>query len=101
MVFSLDTLNSFSGSLPKIALSTLRQWYTSADGTDGLGLPLKLGGLRLFDLLGYGFSSVRNIDDKNYPDSYKNGSTTQASPSLNPFRFLAYQKIYQDFYRIS
>lgn len=98
-VSSLDTLNSFTGSLPKIALSTIRFWYNNSSGTDGLGIPLKYGGLRLFDLLGYGFSSVRNIDDKNYPDSYKADTTTQASPSLNPFRFLAYQKIYQDFFR--
>ena len=98
-ISSLDSLNSFSGSLPKIALSTIRSWYQNASGTDGLGISLKSGGLRLFDLLGYGFSSVRKIDDKNYPDSYVDGSTTQPSPRLSPFRFLAYQKVYQDFYR--
>lgn len=98
-VSSLDSLNSFTGSLPKVTLATLRFWYQNASGTDGLGISLTSGGLRLFDLLGYGFSSVRPIDDKNYPDSYKDGATTQKSPSLNPFRFLAYQKIYQDFYR--
>lgn len=98
-ISAVDSLNSFKGSLPKINLSTMRFWFKNATGSDGLGVARSLGALRLFDLLGYGFSSVRDVSDDNYPDSYKSGSLTQSSPSLSPFRFLAYQKVYQDFYR--
>lgn len=96
---ALSTLNEFSGQLPRIPLASMRYWYENAPGVDGLNIPKKLGGLRLFDLLGYGFSSVRKTDGNNYPDSYQSGSTNQSSPSLSLFRLAAYQKIYQDFYR--
>ena len=58
-ISSLDSINAYSGSVPNIGLSTLRSWYGAATGTDGLGISRKLGALRLFDLLGYGFSSAR------------------------------------------
>lgn len=98
-VSALSSLNEFNGKLPKIALSTLRHYLQNVSGVDGLGVDISKGSLRLFDLLGYGFTSVRTIDDKNYPAEYSIGSTTQKSPFLSVFRFLAYQKIYQDFYR--
>nr|DAR46796.1 MAG TPA: Major capsid protein [Microviridae sp.] len=96
---SLDTINAFSGSLPKLSLASLRNWYSTAFGTDGLGCKRTFGALRLFDLLGYGFSTVRPVDKENYPDEYGTGTDVQKSPYLNPFRFAAYQKVYQDFYR--
>lgn len=102
-ISALSTLNDFSGKLPSIPLSGIRYWLENISGTDGLNVKLSLGSLRLFDLLGYGFSSARNVDSQNYPDSYSSGSgsskLTQTSPSLSLFRFAAYQKVYQDFYR--
>lgn len=98
-VSGLSTLNAFSGSLPSIALSHIRAWLYAANDLDGLNIKLSLGTQRLLDLLGYGFCSVRAVDSSNYPDSYVSGSVTQAPPSLSLFRFAAYQKIYQDFYR--
>lgn len=99
-ISALDTLNSFNGSLPSVPLASLRYWIENKTTVnDGLGVSLPLGGLRLLDLLGYGFSSSRKIDGNNYPDSYKSGSTSQSSPSLSLFRLAAYQKVYQDFYR--
>ena len=98
-ISAYDSLNSFVGSLPKVTLATMRYWLNSSTTNDGLGVKSSLGSLRLFDLLGYGFSSVRNVNEQNYPASYKSGSVTQSSPSVSPFRFLAYQKVYQDFYR--
>ena len=74
-------------------------WYTSASGTDGLGISRKLGALRLFDLLGYGFSSARDLTSQTYPDSYGSGTDTTPAPKLSILRFAAYQKVYQDFYR--
>lgn len=96
---ALSTLNEFSGSLPSIPLNSIRYWLENASGVDGLNIDKSLGAKRLLDLLGYGFSSVRVADGNNYPDSYVSGSVTQSSPSLSLFRFTAYQKIYQDYYR--
>lgn len=97
---SLSVLNEFSGSLPSVALSAIRFWLiTEASKVDGLNIKLSEGTKRLLDLLGYGFSSVRGVTSDNYPDSYTSGGVTQTSPSLSLFRFAAYQKIYQDFYR--
>lgn len=102
-VSALSTLNEFDKTLPSITLSDLRQLYTSnGSSTDGLGIKLQFGILRLLDLLGYGFSSSRKIDANNYPDEYHLGTTTpevQTSPYVSLFRVCAYQKIYQDFYR--
>lgn len=98
-VSALDTLNDFNKSLPFITLASIRYWLQHTSGTDGLNIPLLEGTKRLLDLLGYGFSSVREVTADNYPDSYTLGDTTQTSPSLSLFRFAAYQKIYQDFYR--
>ena len=96
---ALSTLNQFAGTLPSITLANMRYWLKNVTGLDGLNIALPYGAKRLFDLLGYGFSSVRLADEDNYPDSYTLGSTTQSSPSLSLFRLAAYQKIYQDFYR--
>lgn len=99
-VSALEALNDFNKSLPSISLSAIRFWLiTEASKVDGLHISLPEGTKRLLDLLGYGFSSVREVTSDNYPDSYTSGSLTQTSPSLNLFRFAAYQKIYQDFYR--
>lgn len=96
---ALSTLNEFSGTLPSLALYDFRAWFQNANENDGLGIKLSLGSLRLFDLLGYGFSSVRNVDPDNYPLNYVSGSSQYDAPRLSLFRFAAYQKIYQDFYR--
>ena len=98
-VSALSTLNDFSGSLPSIALSENRSWYSGATSSDGLGVQLRLGSLRLLDLLGYGFSAPRPVSAENYPDSYTHQSVTQESPKVSLFRFACYQKIYQDYYR--
>lgn len=98
-VSALDTINAYAGSVPNFALSTLRAWYMSATGTDGLGISRKLGALRLFDLLGYGYSSARGVTADDYPDDYGTGTATTPAPKLSVFRFAAYQKVYQDFYR--
>lgn len=60
---------------------------------DSCGYPFKNGAVRLLDLLGYGIN-VSNVDsliltNKSKPFTF----------NVSPFRFLAYQKIYSDFYR--
>lgn len=63
---------------------------TFADN-DELGFSTKKNALRLLDLLGYGFYRT-DIDNED--------RVTQLDDVyVNPFRFLAYQKIYADYYR--
>lgn len=60
---------------------------------DSCGYNLKNGAVRLLDLLGYGIN-VSNVDSlilKNKTQPFKF--------NVSPFRLLAYQKIYSDFYR--
>lgn len=60
---------------------------------DSCGYNFKNGAVRLLDLLGYGIN-VSNVDSLI--------STNKTKPfkfNVSPFRFLAYQKIYSDFYR--
>lgn len=61
--------------------------------TDSCGYPFKAGVTRLLDLLGYGVNSV-NIDSL-----IAANSATPFEFSVSPFRLLAYQKIYSDYYR--
>lgn len=61
--------------------------------TDSCGYPFKSGVTRLLDLLGYGVNAV-NVD------SLISANTTKPFEfSVSPFRLLAYQKIYSDYYR--
>lgn len=95
----LSALNEFNKSLPSMALAGLMDAAKNATTNDGLGVPIKNGAMRLLDLLGYGFSSVRELSSKNYPAKYTSGGVEQNSPSLSIFRLACYQKIYQDYYR--
>ena len=62
-VSALSTLNEFSGSLPSVPLNSIRYWLENVSGVDGLNISKSLGAMRLLDLLGYGFSSVRVPQD--------------------------------------
>ena len=95
----LSALNEFSKSLPSVTLQTLMDAAKNATSADGLNVPIKNGAMRLLDLLGYGFSSVRNLTSQNYPAKYSNSGVEQTSPSLSILRLACYQKIYQDYYR--
>lgn len=95
----LSALNEFNKSLPSITLQTLMDAAKNATSADGLNIAVKNGALRLLDLLGYGFSSVRGLTSQNYPAKYTHGGTEQTSPSLSILRLACYQKIYQDYYR--
>ena len=95
----LSALNDFDKSLPSFTLTTLMDAAKNATTSDGLGIPIKNGAMRLLDLLGYGFSSVRDLTIQNYPAKYTSGGVEQTSPSLSVLRLACYQKIYQDYYR--
>lgn len=71
--------------------SFLSSQHTSTDTylKDDLGYRWSDGALRLLDMLGYG----------DFLSSIKNSSAPSGSEHINIFRILAYQKVYQDFYR--
>ena len=100
-ISALNQLNDYDKSLPHLSLADIRTWVSSSSGYDAFKIKLSVGAIRLLDLLGYGFSSVRPVTKDNYPDSYKapDVNDPQTSPSVSPFRLAAYQKVYQDFYR--
>lgn len=60
---------------------------------DSCGYSFKNGAVRLLDLLGYGIN-VSNVDSL-----ILTNKTKPFKFNISPFRFLAYQKIYSDFYR--
>ena len=88
-ISSIDTLNNYKSSLPSYDLiADSKLWLTNHD-KNIFGLSLKYDTYRLYDMLGYGINSV-NVTSLN------NVSSTLM---VNPFRFLAYQKVYFDHYR--
>lgn len=81
-------------SLPTVDLLPLFRIIAPSPLTDDFGYPLCFGFYRLCDLLGYGKiaksdGSLLWTDSAPYPSHF----------IVNLFRFLAYQKIYQDVYR--
>ena len=101
-------------SVPYITQSTLSMFLQTANAgdqtntRDDAGLPIVYGSCKLFDLLGYGsvidssslgkaaitqkYLGVDNLSDTTNPLVFQTSQTVNALP------FLAYQKIYYDFY---
>lgn len=99
--FIAGTSNQFStaisdgskfSSVPSWDFNTMLR-LLSTSGTDTCGYPFKYGAVRLLDLLGYGVN-VSNVDSLIAANTAK-----PFSFKVSPFRMLAYQKIYSDFYR--
>lgn len=99
--FIAGTSNQFStaisdgskfSSVPTWDFNTLLK-LLSTSGNDACGYPFKYGAVRLLDLLGYGVN-VSNVDSLIAANSAK-----PFTFKVSPFRMLAYQKIYSDFYR--
>lgn len=104
-ISSFELLNLYNNPLPSIdfqktllALVRAANSSSSSDiSVDALGYPAWRGTLRLLDLLGYGVSASDVVSA-----AKDNPSMTEqdiAFVKVNPFRLLAYQKIYYDFYR--
>lgn len=104
-ISSLQLLNLYKNPLPSIdfqktilALVGAVKAPSSSDySVDALGYPAWRGTLRLLDLLGYGISAADVVSAVKQNPSL--GERDIASVKVNPFRLLAYQKIYYDFYR--
>ena len=89
---SSKTLNPEKESFPSVDLGQIFQYLTmNSSDTDVLGYNLKKGALRLLDLLGYG--DLSHFDDIT--------SVHIDQLQVSPFRFLAYQKVCSDFYRVA
>lgn len=80
-------------SVPTVSFGKLLSFVNSATDKDVCGYDYKSGAVRLLDLLGYGVN-VANVDSL-----ISQNATKPFSFNVSPFRFLAYQKIYFDFYR--
>lgn len=89
-ISSLDSLNLYKSGLPMFNLMASAKFWLSDKSKNEFGLPLKNDSLRLYDLLGYGLNSV-NLSSFAGADQQKF--------TVNPLRFLAYQKVYYDHYR--
>lgn len=101
-------------SVPNVSLSIFNQFFQTANAgdqpntRDDAGLPIVYGSCKLLDLLGYGsliastnvakaaitqkYLGVDNLGDVDNPLVYQNSQVVNALP------FLAYQKIYFDFF---
>lgn len=99
--FIAGTSNQFStaisdgskfSSVPTWDFNTMLS-LLSTSGNDACGYPFKNGAVRLLDLLGYGIN-VANVDSLIAANTAK-----PFAFKVSPFRMLAYQKIYSDFYR--
>lgn len=111
---SSTTNTSALTSVPNVTQSTLNLFLQTADAgdqtntRDDAGLPIVYGSCKLLDMLGYGsmiastntgkaaitqkYLGVDNLGDSDNPLVYQTSQTVNALP------FLAYQKIYYDFF---
>ncbi|AXH74163.1 MAG: major capsid protein [Microviridae sp.] len=90
---SIMQLNSYKANLPALNLIELTNVLSnSATQKDDLGFPLVDGTIRLLDLCGYGIANKEMYDKLHVTDD-------NDLLNVNPFRLLAYQKVYQDYFR--
>lgn len=80
-------------SVPSVSFGKLLSFIDTVTDLDACGYGYKSGAVRLLDLLGYGVN-VANVDSL-----IAQNATKPFSFNVSPFRFLAYQKIYSDYYR--
>ena len=79
-------------SFTQSAMDTALQIFSGSGLIDAAGYNVSYGAARLFDLLGYGNYKAYNPASQSNPNIIP-------TLSYNPFRLLAYQKIYFDYYR--
>ena len=87
---------------PYITLQNMIDWL-SAGGFDSQGFPVAKGRERIFDLLGYPVSNDSAVTTLSMYNAIKTTGIAggKTLPTFNPFRLLAYQRIFMDFYRNS
>ena len=108
-ISSIQGLNTYAGKLPTFKIQELLKAIQAGvkiadSGTypsDITGFPTGNGTLRLLDLLGYGVSYLIGKEKAASTQPIWDFSDFKRDASVTPFRLLAYQKIYFDFYRNS
>lgn len=90
-ISSISNLNSYRGNLSSFNLISVINKLNSDSTSNLFGLSFKKDSIRLFDMLGYGVNS----------SNFEKFAPVSSSLFVNPFRFLAYQKVYFDHYRNS
>lgn len=88
-ISSISSLNEYKSVIPTFDLVTLAKSWYSNNALNSFGLPFKNDLTRLYDMLGYGINSVNISKFKDVTSTF----------NINPFRLLAYQKVYFDHYR--
>lgn len=101
-----DNFNWTPKTLPHFHFTKLMDRFYNSTRLDALGYPFANGAFRLLNLLEYGVTCDGEFVDFSKMISKPQGvvySKTKAISNLsctpNPFRLLAYQRIYNDFYR--
>lgn len=104
-ISSINSLNSYKGDLPTFSIADFLDLISSQVATpkqrsveyDIAGFPKANAALRLLDLLGYGVGYLTGkVDDSTNKWTLDN---FPRDADVTPFRLLAYQKVYYDFYR--
>ena len=88
-ISSIEALNSYKANLPIFDLLPVIKSLEVDTDLNQFGLPLKNDLIRLYDMLGYGINC----------SNYTKFTDVNSFFMVNPFRFLAYQKVYFDHYR--
>lgn len=111
---SNNTNSSALSSVPNVTLTILNLFLQTANandqpnGRDDAGLPVVYGSCKLLDMLGYGSvlsssNTGKTAITQKYlgvenPDNADNPLVFQISQTVSALPFLAYQKIYYDFF---
>ena len=109
--FSSNQVPDFMPAISNADIRNMFKYFNDNKLSDSAGLPCSIGTARLFDLLGYGIDG--NLQTKSFsftPSHVFNAQdSTNSSINLKPsasddlkysvLPFLAYQKIYQDYFR--
>ena len=88
-ISSIASLNNYQAHLPSFNIIDAAKGLIDNSIRNIFGLPLSNDRVRLFDMLCYGLNLSNYQKFVTVPDSF----------NVNPFRFLAYQKVYFDHYR--
>lgn len=99
---SLINQSNINARIPFISPAIMQNYLEQPTSVDVTGVDVRIGSMRLLDVLGYGinFNNV-NFDDTSDLITWPNGAQVTQGIACNPFRLLAYQKVFYDHYRVS
>ena len=109
--FSSNQVPDYMPAISNADIRSMFKYFNDNKLSDSAGLSCSIGTARLFDLLGYGIDG--NLQTKSFSFTpsqvFNTQDSTNSTPNLKPsatdelkysvLPFLAYQKIYQDYFR--